>query len=185
MGCFKSEKWGNSKQGYWILPIANGRTIIKLAVSSSQVRQGMSPPEKTSQLPRSPVNSQPTNIGYRRQLFGLVDHEQMFWSPLPSGSLTARKNWIKYLVIGTRTLKIVAAVPPCIPHRPYEPALPTDPCVAPDALQLSCANLRLDPALGGRRLQMHLAPKFGQDLDRRMPWLSNSTPGCATAVPFE
>jgi hypothetical protein len=43
----------------------------------------MSPPKRRPNLPRSPVNSQPTNIGHRRQLFGLVDHEQMFWSPLP------------------------------------------------------------------------------------------------------
>uniref|UniRef100_UPI0030DB2E00 hypothetical protein n=1 Tax=Pseudomonas sp. EA_35y_Pfl1_P108 TaxID=3088688 RepID=UPI0030DB2E00 len=39
LGCFKSKKWSNSKQGYWILPIANGQTIIKLAVAIVQDQQ--------------------------------------------------------------------------------------------------------------------------------------------------
>ena len=83
---FQERKRSNSKQGYWILPKANGRTIIKLAVSFLQDQQGISPPKRRPNVPTSPrlpVNSQPTNIGHRRQFFGLVDHEQMFWSPLP------------------------------------------------------------------------------------------------------
>ena len=77
---------------------------------------GYEPPKRRPNLPRSPVNSQPTNIGHRRQLFGLVDHSRCSGALSHSGSMAARKDWIKYLAIGVRTLKTVAAVD-CPRHR--------------------------------------------------------------------